>query len=274
MTTIVIWDVKESFHPDIPPGAILAISDSRTSTGAGVLTDNCSKIFEVYARCEIRNNWQIELSGPTENKSITVAIAGSTLVAHNVVFCLQQGLYRLVGAAMPTMMEIAEFAASVASRLTKEIGFQMAQRALSEVVLIGHDEDGIIKTISIKPSVNAANLYNIIEIKDYPYTFGSGSEKFSKEYSARSLETADESIRGQLPLMIFDELFLLGDGDKDTGGDLQMVATTLDGLTRFSPMRWNASKEAYSLTFYGEEISKKKIGNAHIAHHPWQLNDI
>lgn len=120
MTTVVFWEANSTLTSDMVDGGINAIADSRVSSSSGVLTDNCSKLFEIPVRCQVTED-EITFQNRSDHYyNILVGIAGSTLVAQNTVFCLQQTLCRLVGKELPSTVDIASFTASVMTSLTRE----------------------------------------------------------------------------------------------------------------------------------------------------------
>lgn len=272
MTTVVFWESDNDFSADIKIGNIIVASDSRVSIRTGTLTDNCTKLFEIPIICQITDDFMSGEEREKINSNLVVAIAGSTIVAHNVVFSLQQALSRLVGDSIPTILEIANFAASVATSLTRDAGLLLRGGALSEIVLIGNSSNSV-KTISIKPTTEVPVTYNYEIISNYPYAIGTGSEFFYDQYQKEIKERANNESMTQIPVKILDKFFVNGKADPKSGGELQILSISLKEVTRFSPMRWDSEKENYTKTFYDQEILGLAIGAAHIATSNWLLDD-
>lgn len=278
MTTIVVWKVEESFHIDAPSPAIWLASDSRASSHGGKLTDNCAKVFELNVRCQVRKDFFAELSGPTEHRSLALAAAGNTLVAHNVIFCMQQGLNHLVGPEVPSIYEIADFAARIAARITTEVGTLERDHALTHLIIAGVDDNDELIAIHLKPALSSTAVsYRCNKIEEYPYAIGSGAGIFRSQYTEKMRQDGNSippQLAGQVPIQVFDEFLLEQSSDLNTGGTLQLISVGHTKTSVYTPFRWSEPAGAYVYEFFGENIGKSAVGNAHIGTSKWQLNDI
>jgi hypothetical protein len=272
MTTVVVWKSDNDFSADINVGNIIVASDSKASIPKGTLTENCTKLFEIPIKCQITDDFMSGEERQETSSNLVVAMAGSTIVAHNVVFSLQQALSRLVGASMPTVNEIAKFSASVATSLTREAGLLMGVNALSEIILIGNSSNKV-EVISIKPTMASPVTYAYEIISDYPYAIGTGSKQFYKLYQNEIDKRATNESKTQVPVRVLDKFFVNGNADSKSGGELQILSISSKKVTRFSPMRWDSAKENYTKTFYDQEILGQAIGSAHIGTSNWLLDD-
>lgn len=272
MTTVVLWKSIDQFSADIGEGDIIVTSDSRASVPCGTLTDNCTKIFELPVRCQVTNDYMDSDKREEFNSSIVVAIAGSTTVAHNVVFSLQQGLSRLVGMSVPSTDDIAQFTSKVATSLTREVGTLLGKGALTEIIIVGNLA-GPVDIFSIKPGGNVPIVYRSDVIRDFPYAIGSGAKKFTQLYQDAIRAWPQEASITQAPMRVFDEHFVKGGADPKSGGDLQILSISRKTVTRFMPMRWNDKMGNYTKLFYGQDLIDCAIGPARIATSNWLLDN-
>lgn len=272
MTTVVLWNSSSLISSSMKDGGINIIADSRVSDGSTVLTNNCAKIFEVPIHCQTTDDGITFTDREDHYDNLVVGIAGSTLIAHNLVFCLQQTLCRLVGKSVPSIDEIAIFTASVLKNLSNEVGIMRPESAFSEVVLVGNKGDKTI-SMSIKPNKTGPLEYNVSYIEEFPYAMGSGAKAFLSEYKRKIKLCTTENSLVQLPIRIFDEHLLQSQNDPHTGGELQMLCISEEGVSRFIPMRWNEDDDNYQRKFFGQDILNTAIGNAKIASSTFLLDD-
>lgn len=272
MTTVVFWKVQSPLSLDMKVGGINVIADSRVSNGSSVLTNNCAKIFEVPVHCQITDDEVTFQDRVDHYTNIVVGISGSTLIAQNTVFCLQQTLCRLVGTEMPSIVDIATFAASVLTNLSKEVGIITPKTAYSEIVIVGMNGNET-QAYSIRPNDEGPLEYYYTKIDAFPYAMGSGAKVFNREYDKVNLDEISDNSLEQLPIRIFDEHLIQSESDPHTGGELQMLTISGEGVSRFIPMRWNEAEFNYKRELFGQNILEKAIGNSRIASSTWILDD-
>jgi hypothetical protein len=293
MTTVVVWQTKQSFS-GVPDDAIWLIADSRASSTAGeggVLTDRCAKVFEVPVRVRSKDF--------DSTATLVVAVAGHTLVAHNTVFCLQQALGALVGLQMPAVREVVKFAAKILRDLTIDVGTLHQEKALSELVIAGATEPGISpEAWSLRPRiVNGAIAVEpqLLDLSDGPYCTGIPEDvkAFHAAYVARLAagrkNGKEQYLLDQIPITCFDRIFLVEKSAEKTGGEMQIVATNGSDASRFMPFRYEASQAElsgdpakrvgdwmgmYRFMFFGSDVFGVKIGECSIGLEPWQLADV
>lgn len=293
MTTVVVWKTKQAFQA-VSDEAIWVIADSRASAiggREGVLTDRCAKVFEVLVR--------VRRDSYSATATIAMAVAGHTLVAHNVIFCLQQALGALVGTRLPTVAEVVEFAAKVLRDLTADVGVLDQSKAFSELIIAGAtDSRESVEAWSLRPKFTDAEFVveaTQLDLSHSPYCTGvrSDVEQFERTYTVmlqRSVALGEEQyLVDQLPIMCFDKLFLAGRMSKRTGGEMQIVAAEAQETKRFMPFRYEASQAElsndptkqvgdwmgmYRFMFFGSDVFGVKIGGCSIGINPFQLDDI
>lgn len=262
MTTIAVFEAKDL------SGALLdaevgVISDSRTATAGIVLTDTCHKLLEIDLRCDLRKDI-FSATDRIAKKNYVLACAGSTIVAHNVAFAALASLRALVGPSEPSIDDVAEFIARLATSLTREVGALIGDKAKCEFALIAY-EDGSFVGRKVRPEVGGELTYLVQPIGNLPFLMGGGARFFTAE--ELSMQPS-----GQAFLRLF-ERELRERADANTGGELQMIVLGGSGVRRVQPMRWINAEEKYVANFFGIDTYSPSVGPCRIGIVPWQFED-
>ena len=268
MTTIAVWKTS-TIESHLGNPAIWIVSDSRASRTikdtTTVLTDKCAKLIEIETR--------VSINGSIEKRTILVAVAGNTLVAHNTIFCAQLSLRYLVGPSFPTLLEIGHYIRDVLLNITKDVGFALGAGAECEVLIIGRDPVSP-KIYALKPQYLPNIDYSIEEILHFPYVTGSDKEQYLAVIEKMMNEEIDQELLDQVPIRAFDRLFVANKASNKTGGELQIVAIGEKEFQRYMPLRWNESTNLYEFYMFGMDTWGKKIGACGIGIWPWHLGDV
>lgn len=269
MTTIAVWKTFE-IESQLGNPAIWVVGDSRATLKNGseisTLTDRCAKIFEVDVR--VSNGKEILCS------TILIAIAGSSTVAHNTIFCVQLTLKYLVGERLPNALELANYVRDIILNITREVAFSIKGNAMCEAIIIARD--GLTpKAYTLKAEIKQNNIdYSIEEVCDFPYVIGSDSIKFIT-FMKEIIEKCENNneIIDQAPIYAFDRFFVEQNSSLKTGGELHIAAAGRKLVQTYRAMRWNNETGMYEFYVFGMDTFGRKIGDCSIGINPWQLGD-